>query len=60
MDDVDTCWNNSGVECLFGSLKHDWIFKVVQPTREHMTQDVAAYVLQPGKVFSNGYVASGV
>jgi len=44
MDDVDTCWNNSGVECLFGSLKHDWIFKVAQPTREHMKKDVAAYM----------------
>jgi putative transposase len=28
----------------FGSLKHDWIFKVAQPTREHMKQDVAAYM----------------
>ena len=28
----------------FGSLKHDWLFKVSQPTREHMKNDVAAYI----------------
>lgn len=32
------------VERFFGSLKHDWIFKVAQPTREHMKQDVADYI----------------
>ena len=32
------------VERCFGSLKYDWIFKVTQPTREHMKQDVAAYM----------------
>jgi hypothetical protein len=26
---------------IFGSLKHDWILKVAQPTREHMKLDVA-------------------
>ena len=32
------------VERFFGSLKHDWIFKIAQPTREHMKKDVAAYM----------------
>jgi putative transposase len=31
------------VEKFFGSLKHDWLFKVAQPTREHIALDVAAY-----------------
>lgn len=44
MGDVGACWDNAVVEIFFGSLKHDWLFKVAQPTREHMTQDVAAYV----------------
>jgi putative transposase len=32
------------VERFFGSLKHDWIFKIEQPTRKLMTKDVAAYM----------------
>jgi transposase InsO family protein len=32
------------IERFFGSLKHDWIFKVAQPTRDHMKSDVAAYI----------------
>ncbi len=44
MGDVGACWDNAVVERFFGSLKHDWIFKVAQPTREHMKSDVAAYV----------------
>ncbi len=28
----------------FGSLKHDWIFKIAQPTREHMKMDVAVHM----------------
>ena len=44
MGDVGACWDNAVVERFFGSLKHDWILKVAQPTREHMTQDVAAYM----------------
>jgi putative transposase len=48
MGDVGACWGNAVVERFFGSLKHDWIFKIAQPTREHMRKDVAAYeVLQP-------------
>ena len=44
MGDVGACWDNAVVERFFGCLKYDWIFKVHQPTREHMKQDVAAYI----------------
>ncbi len=44
MGDVGACWDNAVVERFFGSLKHDWIFKIAQPTHEHMKQDVAAYM----------------
>lgn len=44
MGDVGACWDNAVVERFFGSLKHDWILKVYQPTREHMKQDVAKYM----------------
>ena len=44
MGDVGACWDNAVVERFFGSLKHDWILKIAQPTREHMKQDVAAYM----------------
>jgi putative transposase len=44
MDDVGACWDNAVVERFFGSLKHDWVFKMEQPTREHMTKDAAAYM----------------
>ena len=44
MGDVGACWDNAVVERFFGSLKHDWIFKIEQPTRELMTKDVAAYM----------------
>ena len=36
--------NNAVVECFFRSLKHDWILKAHQPTREHMTNDACAYI----------------
>ena len=42
MGAVCACWDNAVVERFFGSLKHDWIFKVAQPTRDHMKSDVAA------------------
>ncbi|WP_156498143.1 MULTISPECIES: IS3 family transposase, partial [unclassified Oleiphilus] len=41
---VGACWDNSVVERFFGSLKHDWVLKVPQPTREHMRNDVADYM----------------
>ena len=44
MGDVGACWNNAVVERYFGSFKHNWIFKIAQPTREHMKKDVAAYM----------------
>jgi len=44
MGGVGACWDNAVVERFFGSLKHDWILKVHQPTRAHMKQDVAAYM----------------
>ena len=36
MGDVCACWDNAVVERFIGSLKHDWLMKVPQPTREHM------------------------
>jgi len=42
--DVEACWDNTVVERFFGSLKHDWLFKINQPTRAFMKQDVAAYI----------------
>jgi len=44
MGDVGACWDNAVVERFFGSLKHDWLFKVPQPTRAHMREDVAKYM----------------
>jgi len=44
MGDVGACWDNAVVERFFGSLKHDWILKVHQPTRAHMKKDVAVYM----------------
>ncbi len=44
MGDVGACWDNAVVERFFGSLKHDWIFKIAQPNREHMKKEVAAYM----------------
>ena len=35
---------NAVVERFFESLKHDWITKVHQPIREHMVDDVCAYI----------------
>jgi len=45
MGSVGACWDNAVVERFFGSLKHDWIFKVHQSTRENMKRDVCAYML---------------
>lgn len=44
MGDVGACWDNAVVERFFGSLKYDWLLKIPQPTREHMTNDIAAYM----------------
>ena len=44
MGDVGACWDNAVAERFFGSLKHDWLIKVHQPTLELMKQEVAAYI----------------
>ena len=44
MGNVGACWDNAVVERFFGSLKHDWLLKIPQPTREHMRLDVAKYM----------------
>ena len=44
MGSVGACWDNAVVERFFGSLKHDWILKIMQPTRKHMKADVARYM----------------
>jgi putative transposase len=44
MGDVGACWDNAVVERFFGSLKHDWILKISQPTRLHMKNDVSEYM----------------
>ncbi|MFT5888430.1 MAG: putative transposase [Zhongshania sp.] len=44
MGDVGAYWDNAVVERFLGSLEHDWIFKLHQPTREHMIKDIRAYV----------------
>lgn len=44
MGDVGACWDNAVVERFFGSLKHDWLHKVPQPTRDGIKKDVCAYM----------------
>ena len=44
MGGAGACWDNAVVERFFGSLKHDWILKVAQPTRGHLKHDVANYI----------------
>ncbi len=49
MGDVGACWDNAVVERFFGSLKHDWVLKIRQPTRKQMKEDVIAYQLVYGE-----------
>lgn len=44
MGDFGACWDNAVVERFFGSLKHDWLLEVGQPTREHIKKDVSDYM----------------
>lgn len=44
MGDVGACWDNAVVERFFGSLKHDWLFKVPLQSRKSTKKDVAAYM----------------
>lgn len=44
MSDVGVCWYSTIVGRFFGGLKHDWLLKIVQLTRDHMKADVARYM----------------
>lgn len=44
MGDVGACWDNAVVERFFGSLKHDWLFKVPMHSRKSMKKDVGLYM----------------
>lgn len=44
MGDVGACRDNAVMERFWGSLKHEWLLLVPQPTRAHMKQDVATYI----------------
>lgn len=44
MGDVGACWDNAVMERFWGSLKHEWLLLVPQPTRAGMKQDVTAYM----------------
>lgn len=44
MGDVGACWDNAVMERFWGSLKHEWLLLVAQPTRANMKQDVARYI----------------
>ncbi len=44
MGNVRAYRDNAVVERIFGSLKHDWVFKIAQPTRGHMKKVEAAFM----------------
>lgn len=44
MGDVGACWDNAVMERFWGSLKHEWLLLVPQPTRSGMEQDVVTYM----------------
>ena len=44
MGDVGACWDNAVMERFWGSLKHEWLLLVPQPTRAGMEQDVSTYI----------------
>ena len=44
MSSVGACLDNAVVERFFGSLKHEWLLKVVHLTRESMKLDVEEYI----------------
>lgn len=44
MGDVGACWDNAVVERFFGSLKHDWLFKIPMQNLKAMKKDVGAYM----------------
>lgn len=44
MSSVGACLDNAVVERFFGSLKHEWLAKVVHLNRESMKRDVEEYI----------------
>lgn len=44
MGDVGACWDNAVMERFWGSLKHEWLLLVPQPTRASIKLDVATYI----------------
>lgn len=44
MSGKGACWDNAVVERFFGSLKHEWLIKVIHLTRESMKIDVQNYI----------------
>lgn len=46
MGSVGARWHSAVDERFFGSFKHDWAFKIVEPTRGCMKADVMKYVRQ--------------
>ena len=44
MSSVGACLDNAVVERFFGSLKHEWLLKMVHLTRESMKLDVEEYI----------------
>lgn len=44
MGDVGACWDNAAMERFWGSLKHEWVLLVPQPTRAGMKRDVIDYI----------------
>jgi putative transposase len=44
MSGKGACWDNAVVERFFGSLKNEWLLKVIHLTRESMKIDVHKYI----------------
>ncbi len=44
MSGKGACWDNAVVERFFGSLKNEWLLKVIHLTRESMKVDVQKYI----------------
>ncbi len=40
MGDVGACWDNALMERFLGSLKHEWVLLIPQPTRAGMKRNV--------------------
>ena len=65
MGSVGACWDNAVVERFFGSLKYDWIFKVTQPTRDHMWRNTCGITTpfifnQPIKIYDLRVLKSNI